>query len=541
MRGIAAILGLGLAVAVARPAVGADLPVFTDITEQAGIRFKHSIGDFKLSNIVEGTGAGALFFDFDNDGWLDIYLVTGRWHEDVSDNFGRQLRGKLSNRLYRNNHDGTFTDVTERAGVGGKGFSFGASAADFDHDGDLDLYVLTYGENEFYRNEGNGKFTDISKSSGLADPRWSLHSVWFDYDDDGDLDVFVVNYLEYDKGKFRAYYAAANYPGPLSYPGQPDALYRNNGDGTFTEVTKEAGLYNEEGRGMGVTLADFDNDGRPDLYVTNDAMANDLFRNLGGGKFKEEALEREAAFGESGQNVSSMGPCFGDVDHDGWLDLYVPDMDYGCLLMNRRDRFEDRTTATGLAVICGQYIGWGGILFDYDNDGWMDLFIANGNAHNEYTENPVLVRSDGQGRFIDVARQSGTYFQKKYVGRGASFADFDNDGDLDLLVVNLNSAPKLLRNDGGNRNHWLMVAPRTAGGKRDAVGARVTVTAGPLVQFLDACPTRCYLSQGDPRLHFGLGTATKVDRVEVRWPDGSKSEVKDVPANKVLTIVQPAG
>ncbi|MCR4414286.1 MAG: CRTAC1 family protein, partial [Thermoguttaceae bacterium] len=318
------------------------------------------------------------------------------------------------------------------------------------------------------------------------------------------------------------------------------ALYRNNGDGTFTDVTKEAGLYNEEGRGMGVTLADFDNDGRPDLYVTNDAMANELFRNLGGGKFKEEALEREAAFGESGQGVSSMGPTFGDVDHDGWLDLYIPDMDYGCLLMNRRDRFEDRTTATGLAVICGQYIGWGGILFDYDNDGWMDLFISNGNAHNEYPEDPVLVRNDGQGRFIDVARQSGEYFQKKYVGRGASFADFDNDGDLDLLVVNLNSAPKLLRNDGGNRNHWLMVAPKVAGGKRDAIGARVTVTAGPLVQFLDACPTRSYLSQGDPRLHFGLGTATKVDRVEVRWPDGTKTELKDVPANKVLTIVQPA-
>ncbi|MCR4414321.1 MAG: VCBS repeat-containing protein, partial [Thermoguttaceae bacterium] len=221
MRRIAAILGLGLAVAVARPTVGAELPVFTDITEQAGIRFKHSIGDFKLSNIVEGTGAGALFFDFDNDGWLDIYLVTGRWHEDVSDNFGRQLRGKLSNRLYRNNHDGTFTDVTETAGVGGKGFSFGASAADFDNDGDLDLYVCCYGENEFYRNEGNGKFTDISKSSGLADPRWSLQALWFDYDGDGDLDVYVVNYLEYDKGKFRSYYAPQNYPGPLSYPGQP--------------------------------------------------------------------------------------------------------------------------------------------------------------------------------------------------------------------------------------------------------------------------------------------------------------------------------
>ena len=523
--------------AAVAPAADDGLPTFTDATEAAGITFKHSFGDLKLSNIVEGTGAGACVFDYDNDGWLDVYFVQGRWHEDISDNTGRRLRGKLTNHLYHNNRDGTFTDATEKAGVPGHGFAFAASAADFDGDGDLDLYVCCYGPNELYCNNGDGTFTEV-KNSGLEDPRWSLGALWFDYNGDGKLDVYVVNYLEYDKGAFRSYYAAANYPGPLSYKGQPDALYRNNGDGTFTDVTEAAGLLNPEGRGMGACFADFDSDGRLDLYVANDAMPNDFFRGLPGGKFKNEALERGMAFGESGQGVSSMGPTFADIDHDGRLDLYIPDMDYGCLLMNRGDYFEDTTAPTGLAVLCGQYTGWGGVLFDYDNDGWTDLFISNGNAHNEYAEDPVLVRNDGHGHFVDVARQSGAYFQKKYVGRGAAVADFDNDGDLDILVVNLNSPATLLRNDGGNRNRWLMVAPKLPGGKSAALGARVTVTAGPLVQIMDNCPWRSYLSQCDGRLHFGLGKAERVDRVEIRWLDGTKTVLKDVPTNQLLTVVQ---
>lgn len=232
-----------------------QLPVFTDVTDQAGIHFKQSFGDFELSNIVEGTGSGAMFFDYNGDGWLDIYFPNGRWHKDVSDNRGRQLKGKLRNYLYRNNGDGTFTDVTEEAGVGGgESYGVGCSAADFDGDGDLDLYVLNYGPNIFYRNNGDGTFTDISQSSGLANPRWSLSAPWFDYDNDGDLDVYVANYLEYDSGKFRSYYAAAGYPGPLSYNGQPDALYRNNGDGTFADVTKQAGIFQPDGRTMAPPL-----------------------------------------------------------------------------------------------------------------------------------------------------------------------------------------------------------------------------------------------------------------------------------------------
>ena len=514
------------------------LPVFTDVTKEAGINVKHCYGDFDLSNIVEGTGAGAMFFDYNGDSWLDIYFVNGCWLKNINDNRGRSLRGKLTNSLYRNNGDGTFTDVTKQAGVGDKGYGVGCSAADFDNDGDLDLYVLNYGPNVFYQNNGNGTFTDISEASGLANPNWSLSSPWFDYDNDGDLDVYVANYLEYDSGKFRSYYAAAGYPGPLSYNGQPDALYSNNGDGTFTDVTEKVGLFNPDGRAMSATVADLNNDGYLDFYITNDAMENYFFRNTGKGTFESEGLTIGLAFGEGGQGVSSMGPAVGDVDRDGWLDIYIPDMGYGCLLMNRKDYFEDRTAPTNLAVVCGQYTGWGGLLFDYDCDGYLDIFVANGNAHHEYTEEDVLMRNDGTGSFVDVADKSGPYFREKYVGRGATYGDYDNDGDLDLLVINLNDSPKLLRNDGGNSNNWLTIEPKLPGGRTDAIGARVTVVAGSLIQLQDLIPAVGYLSQADPRCHFGLGRAAKADTVEIRWPDKRTTKLKDVKANQILTLIQ---
>jgi len=514
------------------------LPVFIDVTKQAGINFKHSYGDFDLSNIVEGTGAGAMFFDYNGDGWLDIYFVNGCWLKTVNDNRGRSLRDKLTNSLYRNNKDGTFSDVTKEAGVGDKGFGFGCSAADFDKDGDLDLYVLNYGPNVFYRNNGDGTFTDISESSGLANSNWSLSAPWFDYDGDGDLDVYVANYLEYDSGKFRSYYAAAGYPGPLSYRGQPDTLYRNNGDGTFTDATKEAGIFQPNGRAMSATIADLNNDGFLDIYIPNDAMENYFFKNTGKGTFENEGLMMGLAFGEGGQGVSSMGPAVGDIDRDGLLDIYIPDMGYGCLLMNRKDYFEDRTEQANLAVVCGQYTGWGGVLFDYDSDGYLDIFIANGNAHHEYTEEDVLMRNDGTGRFVDVAIKSGPYFREKYVGRGATYGDYDNDGDLDLLVINLNDSPRLLRNDGGNKNNWLTVQARLPGGKIDAVGARIIVTAGSLKQVRDLIPVTGYLSQADPRYHFGLGKSKKADIVEIRWPDRQSTKLENVDSNQILTVIQ---
>lgn len=517
------------------------LPVFEDVTEKAGIRFKHSYGDHNLSNIVEGTGPGCVFFDYDGDGHLDIYFLNGCWLREVNDNLGRNLRGKLANALYRNNGDGTFSDVTHNTRVGDQGYGIGASAADYDNDGDLDLYVLNYGPNVLYRNNGDTTFTDVSSKSGLEDTYWSLSAPWLDYDRDGDLDVYVANYLEYDAGKFRDFYAAAGYPGPLSYKAQPDRLYRNNGDGTFTDVTKETGLHFPDGRAMSAIATDLNNDGNMDLYVANDATPNCYFVNNGKGTFTNQALEWSLAFGEGGQGASSMGPVVGDVDRNGLLDVYIPDMGYGCLLINRGKWFVDVTAPSNLAVACGQYTGWGGGLIDYDNDGYLDVFVANGNAHHEYTEEDVLLRNDGNGKFIDVAKQSGPYFKEKYVGRGAAFADYDNDGDMDMLVMNLNGPAKLLRNNGGNRNHWLMVVPKLARTKVEAIGARVTVTVGGMRMVQELVAVTGYLSQSDPRGHFGLGKATKADSVEIRWPNGSVTSLKNVKADRILTVVQDDG
>ncbi len=518
------------------------LPVFTDITDAAGIRFKHSYGDYEMSNIVEAAGSGACVFDYNGDGLMDIYFVNGRWQKEVNDNRGRELKDKLFNALYRNNGDGTFTDVAEQAGVLGHGMGFGCSAADFDNDGDVDLYVLNYGPNEFFRNNGDGTFTDISAQSGLADPHWSLSAPWIDYNNDGLLDVYVANYLEYDEGKFRAFYAAAGHPGPLSYHGQPDALYRNNGDGTFTEVTREAGVYNPEGRAMSAMAADLNNDGFLDIYVSNDAMENYYYENTGKGTFEEKALMLGLAFGEHGQGVSSMGPVIGDVDRNGWLDVFIPDMSYSTLLLNEVKFFDDATIRTKVALACGQYTGWGAAMIDYDNDGYLDLFVANGNALHEFTEEALLLRNNGKAdlQFLDVSDESGKYFHEKYVGRGVAYGDFDNDGNLDIVVCNLNDRPRLLRNDGGNRNNWLVVEVKKPNGKTDAIGARVTVQVGSLRQIEDVVGVKGYLSQSDVRAHFGLGKTAKADLVEIRWPGGKIQQLRDVKANQFLKVVQDA-
>jgi len=515
------------------------LPKFEDVTEQAGIHFKHSFGDHNLSNIVEATGPGCAFFDYNNDGYLDIYLVNGRWQRDVSDNLGRDLRGKLRNALYRNNGDGTFTDVTEQAAAGGgESYGIGVSAADYDNDGHLDLYVLNYGPNTLYHNNGDGTFTDVSARSGLDDPSWSVSAAWLDYNNDGLLDVYVANYLEYDAGRFRDFYAAAGFPGPLSYKAQPDRLYRNNGDGTFTDVTNEVGLYFPDGRAMSAVATDLNDDGLIDIFVTNDATPNCYWVNRGNGTFENQAMQWGIAFGEGGQGASSMGPVVGDVDRDGRLDLFIPDMGYSCLLLNKGKVFADLTAQSNVAVVCGQYSGWGGGLFDYDNDGYLDIFVANGDAHHEYPEEAVLLRNDGRGKFIDVADQSGPYFRQKYVSRGAAFGDYDNDGDIDVLVMNLNGPAKLLRNAGGSRNNWLTVVPRLARTGVIALGARVTVTVGELRMVQEVYSSVGYLSQSDSRAHFGLGRAAQADRVEVRWPGGGKTTLEHVKANQFLDVIQ---
>jgi hypothetical protein len=321
---------------------------FTDVTKAAGLNFRQSYGDHHMDNIVKGTGTGVCVFDYNNDGLMDIYFPNGKWTKGVNDNEGRELRGKLSNHLFRNNGDGTFTDVTVQAGLGGAHYSLGCAAADYDNDGFVDLLVLNYGQNELFHNNGDGTFTDVTAKAGLTDARFSLSAVWYDYNNDGYLDVYIANYLKYDDGKFRDFFPAAGYPGPLSYNGQPNLLYRNNGDGTFTDVTKEMGLWKPDGRAMSVTAADFKTtEARTAVDQRRDGEL--LLRMNSKGVYEEKAIEMNIAYSENGQGVAHMGPVVGDIDRDGFLDVFIPDLNYCSLLMQRRDGkgFEYKTNKAG--------------------------------------------------------------------------------------------------------------------------------------------------------------------------------------------------
>ena len=526
----------------AMTAVAADqptLPQFVDVTASAGISFVHSIGDDELSNIVESSGAGCVFFDYDNDGDLDIYLVNGRYLETVSSARGRHLAGKLKNALYRNNGDATFTDVTEKAGVGDAGFGMAAVAADYDNDGDRDLFVTNYGRDSLYLNNGDGTFTDVTQKAGVGSELWSLGASFFDFDRDGLLDLYVGGYLVFDP-EYRNFYAAEAFPGPLSYRGQKDILYRNKGDGTFEDVTRAAGVYSTKGRAMGVAACDIDDDGDEDLYVANDGMENYLYRNRGNGTFEEIALRTGTAFGQNGEATSAMGPEFGDFDGDGLIDLLVPDMGYGCLYRNTgKGFFEEKSAEMGIAAVLGQYTSWSGNFLDYDHDSVLDVFIVNGDAHHLEPEEDTLFRGKGGRSFVDVSGASGPAFKLKAVGRGSAAGDLDDDGDLDLLVLNLNGPARLYRNDGGNRGNWIMVRTVGTASNRDGIGARVRVKSGGTTQVRDIRSSSGYLSQGDFRAHFGVGKSQKVDRIEVRLPSGRTSTLDNVKVNQVITVTEP--
>ena len=528
--------------ALATVAIATDpptLPQFVDVTNSAGIGFIHSIGDDEMSNIVESSGAGCVFFDFDDDGDLDIYLVNGRYLETVSSAKGRHLAGKLKNALYRNNGDGSFSDVTDAAAVGDMGFGMAAVAADYDNDGDRDLFVSNYDRDSLYRNNGDGTFTDVTEKAGVGSELWSIGASFFDFDRDGLLDLYVGGYLLFDP-EYRNYYAAEAFPGPLSYRGQKDTLYRNKGDGTFEDVTREAGVHSLQGRAMGVTACDIDDDGHEDLFVANDGMENYLYHNRGNGTFEEIALRTGTAFGQNGEATSAMGPEFGDFDGDGLIDLLVPDMVYGCLYRNTgKGVFEEKSAEMGLAAVLGQYTSWSGNFFDYDNDGVLDIFIVNGDAHHLEPEEDTLFRGEGGRKFVDVSAASGPALKLKAVSRGSAVGDFDNDGDLDLLVLNLNGSARLYRNDGGNRGNWIMVQTVGRSSNRDGIGARVRLRIGDTTQLRDIRSSSGYLSQSDLRAHFGLGRSEKVDRIEVRWPSGLVSALEDVKVNQVITITEP--
>jgi len=515
------------------------LPTLVDVTRQAGITFIHSVGDDDMDNIIESNAAGCAFFDYDGDGDLDIYLLNGAYLDRLSGVRGRRNRGKLSNALYRNNGDGTFTDVTADAGVGDTGFGMGVLAGDYDNDGDQDLFVTNYGPNVFYQNDGDGTFTDITAQAGVANDSSGIGSTFLDYDLDGYLDLYLGNYVAYDPD-YQYFYAAQRFPGPLSYHGQPDVLYHNNGDGTFTDVTREAGVYNTEGRAMGVTSGDIDDDGDFDIFVSNDGMENYLYRNNGDGSFSDIALQTGTGYGQNGEATSAMGAEFADIDEDGLVDIVVPDMTYCAVYHNSgAGFFEEVSARTRLAAACGQYTSWSANFFDFDHDGWGDLFITNGHPHRLIGQEDLLMLNDGGRRFLNVSSQLGPDFQEKFVGRGSAVADYDNDGDMDVLVTNVNARPRLLRNEGGNRKNWIMVNLQGTVSNRDAIGSRVRVTVGERSQTRWRVSSSGYLSQSDHRLHFGVGDASTIDRIEVKWPSGEIQTLENVQVNQVLTVREP--
>lgn len=517
--------------------------VFTDVTATSGIHFVHSFGDENMSSILEATGAGAMFFDFNNDGWMDLYAVNGAYLEGISDPPPDGRAPVLTNHLFRNNGDGTFTNVTAESGTGDPGYGMACIAADYNNNGFTDIYITNYGRNTLYRNNGDGTFTDVTEFAGVGDPLWGVGAVFFDFDNDGNLDLYVGNYLEFDP-EYRLYYAADLFPGPLAYPGQPDRLFRNNGDGTFMDVTEAAGVLND-GRAMGVAAGDYNDDGWIDIFVANDAMGNFLYRNNGDGTFTDVALEAGVAFSGDGESSASMGGDFGDFNRNGRLDLFVPDMAYNNLYVNMGEGFfEDRTAEKGIAEVSGQYVSWHGDFFDYNNNGYLDIFITNGDAHRmTNTMEPLLLANvpapGNRRRFVDVSMASGEFFRYRMISRGATAGDFDNDGDLDLFVLNIDQPSMLLRNDGGNARNWLMLDLEGTQSNRSAIGARVTVHTGGLIQVAETMTGTGYLSQNDPRLHFGLDAFTRVDTLTVRWPSGRVQRLTDIPAGQVLKIMEP--
>ncbi len=521
-----------------------SLVTYEDVTEKAGIHFKHSFGEQKLSSIMEATGSGCAWIDYNNDGLLDLYVVSGRYVDGVT-KFSKPDGIEATNHLYRNNGDGTFTDVTAEAGVGGKGFGMGVTVGDYDNDGYEDIFVTNWGSSILYHNNGNGTFTDVTAKAGVENPHFGTGAAWIDYDRDGKLDLFVGNYLKFDPNAKREYFSADAFPGPLDYEGDADRLFHNNGDGTFTDVSHKAGIDNPLGRAMGVTVGDYDNDGWPDIYIANDTMESYMYHNNHDGTFTNVAPDVNTAFGANGEATSAMNPIFGDYDNDGWQDLFVSDMRYHRLFHNPGPKgfWLDTTVETGVAAVSGQYVAWGDGFYDYDNDGWKDLFIVNGGLHWLIPMEDSLLRNNGDSTFTDVSSQAGSYFQFKKVGRGACFGDYDNDGYMDAFIVVLGGKGILLHAKppaSGPRNHWLTLKLVGTRSNRDGFGARLEALAGDLHQYVEAASENGYLSQGDPRPHFGLGQHTEVDKLIIHWPSGTEQVLEHVKADQILTVKEPS-
>ena len=522
------------------PAQSAGPIRFDDATAHSGIDFTHSFGAEKLGSLLESTGAGCVWFDYNNDGKPDLFVVSGRPLEREMHPYPLRHAPAVMphNHLYRNDGNGKFTDVTDQAGVAGDGFGFAAIAADFDNDGKIDLLVTSYGHVALYRNKGNGTFEDVTAKAGLDVKGWAIGATWLDYDRDGCVDLFIGRYVKFDP-TYHSYYAADNYPGPLDYAADSNLLFHNNCHGGFVDVSEKSGIAQYKGRTMGVTSADFDGDGYPDIYVANDKTESFLFHNKHDGTFEEIAVEAGAAFGQNGESSSAMGPVFFDIDNSGHTDLWVSDSKYNRLLRNTgKLPFTDVTQQAGISQLTAQYTSWGTAAIDFDNDGRKDIMIFHGGLIHLVPQEHSIFLNVGGGKFQDVSADAGPFFATKSVGRGACFADYDNDGKVDAFLVNLGAPGVLLKNTSASTGHWLTITLAGTKSNRDGIGAKVEIEAGGVKQFTERVAGSGYLSQNDGRLHFGLGAQTKVDRITVTWPSGIRQVVEGVSANQVIAITE---
>ena len=514
---------------------------FENASDKAHVNFVHSFGSAQLGSLLEGTGAGCVWFDYNNDGLPELYVVNGRPLDDSMHPYPLKVKPEPlpRNHLFRNNGDGTFTDVTEQAGLAPDMYGIAVTAADYDNDGFVDLLVTGYGRVILYHNDGNGHFTDVTKKAGLNVDGWSISSTWLDYDKDGCVDLFVGRYVKFDP-KYRAYYAADNYPGPLDYEGETNKLYHNNCDATFTDVTDKSGIGAFVGRTMGVTAADFDGDGWDDIYVANDRTENFLFHNKHDGTFEEIGNDSGTAYGQNGESTSSMGPVFADFEGKGKLDLWVTDGRYNRMLSNTgKLSFDDMGATNGVSQANAQYVSWGTGIYDFDNDGLLDILIFHGGLIHLIPQEHTLFRGEGGGRFEDVSEQAGEVLSKRTVARGACFADYDNDGKVDAFLVNLGAKGTLLHNVSTNTGHWVAIKLTGTKSNRDGIGARVEVYAGSEHYLQERVASSGYLSQNEGRLHFGLGAATTVDKIVVHWPSGREQTLEKQAVDRVLTIEEP--
>jgi hypothetical protein len=507
---------------------------FEDVTARAGLNFTHQFCHKRIANILLSNGAGGVVFDYDQDGWMDIYLLNWGPLEGVT--AAPPGTQRQPNRLYRNRGDGTFEDRTREAGLVGAGFSSAAASGDFDNDGFPDLFIANVGKGQLFRNRGDGTFEDVTAKAGINDTGTGIAAVFLDYDNDGWLDLFVAHYLTYVPEKESEQNPGA-YPGPLAYAGEANALYRNRGNGTFEEVTRPAGLYAPGQRAMSVAAFDSNGDGCTDLYVCNDDTPNALWLNDGKGHFREVAAELGVAFNSIGEAPGSMNATVGDLNGDGLPDLFVTRFGYDSLyLRTPRGVYDDRMWASGLGRLTRNYVGWGGAPLDFDNDGDLDLAIANGDAFKLEGTDTLLLENLGQATFADASKKGGAVFQAKINGRGNAILDFDNDGRQDILLTALADRPYLLRNRCPLKRHWLKLQLEGTRSNRSGYGARVALTAGDLARRAEALCPAGFLMQGDARLHFGLGNHERIDRIEIRWPSGCVQTLRDLAPDRIVKV-----